>query len=55
MKTITLPILNNININYEQRIYSSVFRFAFNRFKEKLKEKEVRTKVNELFKGKINS
>lgn len=55
MKTITLPIINEINIKEEQRIYSAIFRFAYNRFQENLKEKEVRQKVNEKFKGKINS
>ena len=55
MKTITLPILNQINIKEEQRIYSSVYRFAYNRFQENLKEIEVREKVNNLFKSKLNS
>lgn len=57
MKTVKLKIMNQINIGPELRIFNSVLHYAYNRFHENpsIKEKEVRAKVNELFKGKINS
>ena len=50
MKTIKLKIKNEINITKELKEFNSMVRFSFNRFQEGLKEKEVREKVNYLFK-----
>ena len=50
MKTIKLKIKNEINITKELKEFNSIVRFSFNRFQEGLKEKEVREKVNYLFK-----
>ena len=57
MKTIKLKIMNSIDLNYELKIYNSVVHFAYNRFHDdnSLKEKDVRSQVNQLFKGKLNS
>ena len=56
MKTIKLKIMNNINLNYELKTYNSVVHFAYNRFHDGIvKEKDVRSQVNKLFKGKLNS
>ena len=57
MKTIKLKIMNNIDLNYELRTYNSVVHFAYNRFHDdsSVKEKDVRSQVNQLFKGKLNS
>ena len=57
MKTIKLKIMNNIDLNYELRTYNSVVHYAYNRFHDdaSIKEKDVRSKVNQLFKGKLNS
>lgn len=57
MKTIKLKIMNNIDLNYELRTYNSVVHYAYNRFHDdsSAKEKDVRSKVNQLFKGKLNS
>ena len=57
MKTIKLKIMNSINLNYELRNYNSVVHFAYNRFHDdtSVKEKDVRSQVNQLFKGKLNS
>lgn len=57
MKTIKLKIMNNIDLNYELRTYNSVVHFAYNRFHDdsSAKEKDVRSQVNQLFKGKLNS
>ena len=51
MKTIKLKIKNEITITKELKEFNSIVRFSFNRFQEGLKEKEVRSKVNELFKN----
>lgn len=51
MKTIKLKIKNKINLTKELKEFNSIARFSFNRFQEGLKEKEVRSKVNELFKN----
>ena len=51
MKTIKLKIKNEINLTKELKEFNSIARFSFNRFQEGLKEKEVRSKVNELFKN----
>ena len=57
MKTIKLKIMNNIDLDYELRTYNSVVHFAYNRFHDdvSIKEKNVRTQANHLFKGKLNS
>ena len=57
MKTINLKIMNSIDLNYELRTYNSVVHFAYNRFHDdnSIKEKDVRSQVNQLFKGKLNS
>lgn len=57
MKTIKLKIMNSIDLNYELRTYNSVVRFAYNRFHDggSVKEKDVRSQVNQLFKGKLNT
>ena len=57
MKTIKLKIMNNIDLNYELRTYNSVVHFAYNRFHDDdtAKEKDVRSQVNQIFKGKLNS
>ena len=47
MKTIKLKIKNEINITKELKEFNSIVRFSFNRFQEGLKEKEIRSKVNE--------
>ena len=58
MKTIKLKVMNSIDLNYELRTYNSVVHFAYNRFHDDcsvIKEKDVRSQVNQLFKGKLNS
>ena len=57
MKTIKLKIMNSIDLNYELRAYNSVVHYAYNRFHDdsSVKEKDVRSQVNQLFKGKLNS
>lgn len=57
MKTIKLKIMNTINLDYELKTYNSVVHFAYNRFHDddSIKEKDVRSQVNNLFKGKLNS
>ena len=57
MKTIKLKIMNSVDLNYELRTYNSVVHFAYNRFHDdySVKEKDVRSQVNKLFKGKLNS
>ena len=57
MKTIKLKIMNTIDLNYELKTYNSVVHFAYNRFHDDYtaKEKDVRSQVNQLFKGKLNS
>jgi len=49
MITIKLPIQNEINIQDLQRVYSSCLRFAYNRFKEGLNEKEIGRLINSKF------
>lgn len=51
MKTIILKIVKCDNLLDLQKKYSSIVHFAYNRFKEGLKEKEVRSKCNEIFKS----
>ena len=57
MKTIKFKIMNSIDLDYELRTYNSVVHFAYNRFHDdsSAKEKDVRSQVNQLFKGKLNS
>ena len=49
--------MNPIDLNYELRTYNSVVHFAYNRFHDdsSIKEKDVRSQVNQIFKGKLNS
>lgn len=51
MKTIKLPIQNTVNFDEELRVFNSVVRYSYNRFKDGLNEKDVRVKVNQLFSG----
>lgn len=51
MKTITIKIVKCDYLLDLQKKYSSIVRFAYNRFKDGLKEKEVRSKSNEIFKS----
>ena len=51
MKTIKLKIKNEVNLTKELKEFNSIVRYSFNRFQEGLKEKEVREKVNSLFKN----
>ena len=51
MKTIKLKIKNEVNLNKELKEFNSIVHYSFNRFQEGLKEKEIRSKVNELFKN----
>lgn len=51
MKTIKLKIKNEINLIAELKEFNSIVRFSFNRFQDGLKEKEVRNKINSLFKN----
>ena len=51
MKTITLKIVKCDNLLDLQKKYSSIVHFAYNRFKDGLKEKGVRSKCNEIFKS----
>ena len=51
MKTIKLKIKNEVNLTKELKEFNSLVRYSFNRFQEGLKEKEVREKVNKLFKN----
>ena len=53
MKTISFRIKTNENLQKviaeDSRIYSSIYRFSYNRFKEGLPGKEVYAKVSEMF------
>ena len=51
MKTIKLKIKNKVDFTKELKLFNSVVRYSFNRFQEELTEKEVRSKVKELFSG----
>jgi hypothetical protein len=54
MKTISFE-MQCLDISEETRLYNDVYRYAYNRFRGGLKEKEVRSKCNDLWKGKLNS
>ncbi len=54
MKTISFEI-DTIEICEETRIYNDVYRYAYNRFQDGIKEKEVRAKCNDIWKGELNS
>lgn len=53
MKTISFKIKVDENlqkvISEDSRVYSDMYRYSFNRFKEGLSGKEVYAKVSELF------
>lgn len=52
MKTIKLKIRNEVNLTKELKEFNSIVHYSFNRFQERLlKEKEIRSKVNYLFKN----
>ena len=46
--------MNDFECAEELRLFNDILRFSYNRFKEGLKEKEVRSKCREVFKG-LNS
>ena len=54
MKTISFNI-ESIDIGEETRLYNDVYRYAYNRFRSRLKEIDVRAKCNEIWKGQLNS
>ena len=54
MKTIKLKIMNDFECAEELRLFNDILRFSYNRFKEGLKEIEVRARCREVFKG-LNS
>lgn len=49
MKTIKLDIQNKIDILDEMRIYNSIVRMSYKRFKEKYEEKEVKQNITSYF------
>ena len=49
MKTIKLDIQNKVDILDEMRIFNNIVRMSYNRFKDGLKEKEVRHDVSSYF------
>ena len=51
MKMIKLKIKNEVNLTKELKEFNSIVRYSFNRFQESLKEKEIRSKVNSIFKN----
>lgn len=51
MKTIKLDIFNTFDILKDMKTFNSIVHISYNRFKEGLSEKEVRAKINPLFKG----
>lgn len=51
MKTIKLKIMNQFDCAEEFRLFNSILRFSYNRFKEGLKEKEVRSRCRDIFKA----
>lgn len=51
MKTIKLKIMNEFCCIEELRLFNSIVRFSYNRFREGLKEIEVRAKCRKIFKA----
>ena len=51
MKSVVVDITNDVDFLKEQKVYNSIVRFAYKRFKEGLKEKEVRARCKETFVG----
>ena len=51
MKTIKLKIKNEVDFTKELKLFNSVVRYSFNRFQERLIEKEIRSSVRKLFSG----
>ena len=49
MKTVKLSILNNARVHDYIRVFSSMYRMAFNRCQEGLSNKEIRNYLNERF------
>lgn len=54
MKTIKLKIMNDFKCQEELMHFNDILRFSYNRFREGFKEKEVRLKCKNIFKG-LNS
>ena len=51
MKTIKLKIMNKFECQNELRLFNDILRFSYNRFREGLKEVEVRARCRGVFKG----
>ena len=51
MKTIKLKIMNEFDCAKELKLFNSIVRFSYNRFKEGLKEIEVRAECRKFFKA----
>jgi len=51
MKSVVVDITNTVDFLKEQKVYNSIVRFAYKRFKEGLNEKEVRARCKEKFTG----
>ena len=49
MKTVKLTISNNVDVLDDMQAFSSIVRVAFNRYRDRLEEKEVRAYCNSLF------
>ena len=49
MKTIKAKILNKVDFSNELKVFNSIARIAFNRFRDGLKEKQVRAICHSLF------
>lgn len=49
MKTVKLTIRDKIDVLDDMRIFSSIVRVAFNRYRDRMKEKEVRAYCNSIF------
>ena len=52
MKTIKLKIINKVNFDEEIRIFNSIVRIAFNRFQDKMDQKQVRAYCSNIFSNK---
>ena len=48
MKTIKLPIQNNINLSTLQSRYNSALKYSFSRFQEGYNQKQIRELCNNL-------
>lgn len=50
MKTVKLNIINDVDILKDMKTFNSIIHLAYNRFKDDLEEKTVRSKLNTMFK-----